>query len=139
MGEADGWVRTLRLQPTIDAVPQARAAFVDDVAGDVLPQEIVDETETVISELVANAVLHGAPMRDGCVRVHWKIRPPRVELEVTDGGGDDKPRAKKEAPWAVSGRGLRIVRSLAHEWGVVQEPGRTMVWAAMGGPSRRRL
>lgn len=142
MSDDEGWVRTVRLPHEIAAVPAARQAFVDDVAGIAgasLPQETVEETETVISELVANAVLHGSPLVDGAVRVHWKVRPPRVELEVTDGGGGATPRAKREMPWAVSGRGLRIVRSLAHEWGVVEAEDRTTVWAATGGPSRRRL
>ena len=36
------------------------------------------------------------------------------------------------------GRGLRIVRSLAHEWGVIEDPNGRTVWASLGGPSRRR-
>ena len=33
--------------------------------------------------------------------------------------------------WAPGGRGLRIVRSLAHEWGVIEEPhGRTVLGLA---------
>lgn len=137
--DADGWVRTLRLPFVIASVPQARAAFVDDVSGSALDQVVVDESETVISELVANAILHGSPLPDGTVRLHWKVRSPRVELEITDGGSTGTPQPKKQNPWAASGRGLRIVRSLAHEWGISDEDGRTTVWAAMGGPSRRRL
>ena len=40
--------------------------------------------------------------------------------------------------WASSGRGLRIVRSLAHEWGVGDDKHGVTVWATLGGPSRRR-
>lgn len=136
--DGDGWVHTVRLPFVIASVPRARAEFVNDVDGSRLGKDVVDETETVISELVANAILHGTPLPDGSVRVHWKVRPPRVELEVTDGGAGELPRPKRSSPWAANGRGLRIVRSLAHEWGVSDDEGRTMVWAAMGGPSRRR-
>ena len=42
-------------------------------------------------------------------------------------------------PLSTHGRGLRIVRHLAHEWGVVEDSvGHRTVWACLGGPSRRR-
>jgi serine/threonine-protein kinase RsbW len=37
-----------------------------------------------------------------------------------------------------SGRGLLIVRSIAHEWGVTEDRTGSVVWATLGGPSRRR-
>jgi serine/threonine-protein kinase RsbW len=40
--------------------------------------------------------------------------------------------------WLSSGRGLRIVRSIAHEWGVTEDRTGNVVWATLGGPSRRR-
>lgn len=135
----DTWVRTVRLPFVTDSVPEIRRALTEDLAESLVPKEVVEETETVVSELVANALLHGRPLPDGSVRVHWKVRPPRIEVEVSDGGGERTPVPKPKTPWANSGRGLRIVRSLAHEWGVIDEDGRTTVWAAMGGPSRRRV
>lgn len=134
----DSWVRTVRLAFTSDSVPEVRRAFRDDLADSLVPEEVIEETETVVSELVANALLHGRPLPDGTIRVHWKVRPPRIEIEVSDGGGDNSPQPKPQTPWANSGRGLRIVRSLAHEWGVGEDKGGQVVWAAMGGPSRRR-
>ncbi len=60
---------------------------------------------------------------------------------MTDGGSTSRPVPKRPPVLAESGRGLRIVRSLAHEWGVLEvgphRPGST-VWASVGGPSRRR-
>ena len=32
----------------------------------------------------------------------------------------------------------RIVRSIAHEWGVTEDRTGNVVWATLGGPSRRR-
>ena len=55
-----------------------------------------------------------------------------------EGGGDDIPMPKPKSEWVNSGRGLRIVRSLAHEWGVSYERNGRTVWASLGGPSRRR-
>ena len=86
-----------------------------------LPEQIVDEAEMVASELLTNAVRHARPLSDGTIRVRWKIRGDVVEVEVTDGGGETVPRPAPRTVWLSSGRGLRIVRSIAHEWGVTED------------------
>jgi serine/threonine-protein kinase RsbW len=134
----EGRVRTVRLPSEPASVPHARRAIVEDLqARDISPQ-IVDEAEIVVSELVANALRHARPLPDGSVRVHWKVKDGLVEVEVTDGGGDTSPQPLPRSTWTPAGRGLRIVRSVAHEWGVVEDKGSCTVWAALGGPSRRR-
>ncbi len=130
--------RTVRLPFGRGAVPQARRQLVADLAGRRVAPEVVDEAESVVAELVANAVRHATCLPDGTVRVHWQTRDGVVEVEVTDGGSMTHPQPLPPSQYSVSGRGLRIVRSLAHEWGVVDgSPGHT-VWASVGGPSRRR-
>jgi len=99
---------------------------------------VVDEAELVLSELVTNAVRHAKPLADGTIRVIWTVRAGVVEVEVMDGGGPSTPRPSPRSVWSDSGRGLRIVRSFAHEWGVLQERTGCTVWASLGGPSRRR-
>lgn len=131
-------VRTVRLPWSLESVTEIRRAVVEDLAGAV-DQETVDEAETVVSELVANSVRHAKALPDGSIRVHWKVRTPRVEIEVTDGGGEQSPVPRPQAEYAPAGRGLRIVRSMAHEWGVAEEKVGRTVWVSLGGPSRRRL
>lgn len=133
------WVRTLRLPWETGSSPEARRALAQSLRVGGLPESVVDEAETVASELVTNAILHGRPLYDDTVRLHWRVRGDRVEIEVTDGGGSTQPAARRPSPWAQNGRGLRIVRSVAHEWGVTEEEDRVTVWAALGGPSRRRV
>ena len=120
------------------SVAQIRKALVDDLEGRDVPGAVIDEAEIVVSELVSNAIRHARPLADGNLRVHWKVKAGVVEVEVTDGGSDTTPRPAPRTIWAPSGRGLRIVRSLAHEWGVVGGPPGNTVWASVGGPSRRR-
>jgi anti-sigma regulatory factor (Ser/Thr protein kinase) len=131
--------RTIRVPWSTSSVASVRKTVVEDLQGrrDV-PSAVVDEAEMVVSELVANAVRHARPLTDGSLRVHWKSKGGVVEVEVTDGGSDTVPRPAPRAIWAPSGRGLRIVRSLAHEWGVTEDRNGSTVWAALGGPSRRR-
>lgn len=132
-------VRTVRLDWTLESVPRIRKEIVADLSDGTVPDEIIDECELVVSELVTNAIRHARPLPDGSIRVHWKVRGPRVEVEVTDGCGEDTPVPKPKAEWAIAGRGLRIVRSLAYEWGVSDERNGRTVWASLGGPSRRRV
>jgi serine/threonine-protein kinase RsbW len=119
------------------AVPVARRQLVRDLAARDLPRQVIEEAESVVAELVGNAVRHASPLPDGSVRVRWQTRGAVVEVEVSGGGGPTRPAPRPAAELAAGGRGLRIVRSLAHEWGVVDGAART-VWASVGGPSRRR-
>jgi serine/threonine-protein kinase RsbW len=130
--------RTIRVPWRASSVAQVRKTVVDDLQQRAVEPAIVDEAEIVVSELVSNAVRHARPLTDGNLRVHWKVKGGVVEVEVTDGGGDSTPRPAPRTIWAPSGRGLRIVRSLAHEWGVTEDRNGSTVWASLGGPSRRR-
>lgn len=94
-------------------------------------------TLLVLSELVTNAVLHGAEPIEVCVTRDGDL----VRIEVSDGG----PRADGVVPRTQDdarpgGRGLHIVNSLAQRWGTTEtEDGKT-VWAeiSLRDETRRR-
>jgi serine/threonine-protein kinase RsbW len=136
-GHNDG-SRTIRVQWRAASVASVRKALVQDLSSRHVSPAVIDEAEIVVSELLSNAIRHARPMSDGNLRVHWKVKAGVVEVEVTDGGGESLPRPAPRAIWSPSGRGLRIVRSLAHEWGVSEDRSGSTVWASLGGPSRRR-
>ena len=130
--------RTVRVPWRATSVAQVRKALVDDLEARDVSAAVIDEAEIVVSELVSNSIRHARPLADGNLRVHWKVKSGVVEVEVTDGGSESTPRPAPRTIWAPSGRGLRIVRSLAHEWGVTEDRTGSTVWASLGGPSRRR-
>lgn len=130
--------RTLRVPHVPASVPRTRRTIVDDLRGRDVPPDVVDEAEAVVSELLGNAVRHATALPDGTVRVHWQVKGPVVEMDVTDGGGRTLPKPLQPSTYATGGRGLRIVRSLAHEWGVLDDDRGRTVWVSLGGPSRRR-
>ena len=134
----DSIIVSLRAPHEPASVGKVRREIVADLQVRDLPEELVDEAEIVASELLTNAVRHARPLSDGTIRVRWKIRGDVVEVEVTDGGGESVPRPAPRTVWLSSGRGLRIVRSIAHEWGVTEDRTGNVVWATLGGPSRRR-
>lgn len=122
------------------SVPTARQIVLDDLRDALLDAEVSYAAGLVVSELVGNAIRHAAPTADGAVVLRWQVRGGVVDLEVTDGGSSREVRPARPSPESPDGRGLRIVRHLADEWGVQGQHGsgpRT-VWAALGGPSRRR-
>ncbi|GAB49835.1 hypothetical protein MOPEL_135_00730 [Mobilicoccus pelagius NBRC 104925] len=130
--------KSVRVPHAPASVRQARRIISEDLTARGVGRAVVEEAEAVVSEFVGNAVFHARPLADGCVRVRWKVKSGSVEVEVRDGGGDTIAKPVRRSLWAVRGRGLRIVRSMAHEWGVQDERNGRTVWAALGGPSRRR-
>lgn len=74
----------------------------------------------MVSELVANALLHGV----GAIRLRVDLEPKAVRIEVADDG--NVALAPSPEPGAHGGWGLRIVEQLADEWGVLE--GSTRVW-----------
>ena len=76
------------------------------------------DAELVLSELYANAVIHGAPP----VRVRAGSADDCVQVEVDDSTtrfGDPRPDS----------HGLRLVAKLARNWGVRTSPLGKTVWA----------
>jgi anti-sigma regulatory factor (Ser/Thr protein kinase) len=138
IGEATESVRTLRVPWTRSSALDARRALVSELRALGVEALVVDESEIVISELVANAFRHARPLPDGTIGVNWSVLDGVVEIEVTDGGGPTTPHPAPRSVWSPNGRGLRIVGSLAHDWGVREGPDGSTVWASMGGPSSRR-
>ncbi|MEV8015291.1 methyltransferase domain-containing protein [Streptomyces sp. NPDC086554] len=80
---------------------------------------------SVLAELVGNALVHASgPIRVGLYRERASVR-----VEVRDQGGG-MPRMCDPAEEGVTGRGLRIVRALSTDWGVVLTDGSAKtVWA----------
>lgn len=136
-GPVEG-TKSVRVTHTHRAVREARSTISSDLAARGVDRLIIEEAEAVVAEFVCNPLIHARPLADGCVRIRWKVKSGAVEVEVRDGGASTTPKPVRRSLWAVRGRGLRIVRSMAHEWGVQDERNGRTVWAALGGPSRRR-
>lgn len=93
--------------------------------------EQVETVELILSELVTNALRHGA----GPIRVSLAVTTTELWIEVHD-AGDGQPQRCQPDHDQTSGRGLEIVDALlrpAGVWGVrtrPTEPGK-VVYAAM--------
>ncbi len=120
----------LELSPTTESVPAARR-FVRDLMIDSDTVADLDTASLLVTEIVTNAILHAmAPMT---LRV--EVSADVVRIEVRD-GSQLPPRVHAFSPTAATGRGLRLLESLAVRWGVRPEPGGgKVVWFEVGESS----
>lgn len=81
--------------------------------------------ELAVSELVTNALVHGA----GDIEVDLSADDRVVRLAVADQGGTDAPHIDRRADaGGTGGWGLRLVDQLADEWGTRGGSAGTHVW-----------
>jgi anti-sigma regulatory factor (Ser/Thr protein kinase) len=83
----------------------------------------------IASELVGNAVRHGAALPSGHIAVEWHLGHAEYTISVTDGGSEGEIAAQRAADTDTSGRGLMIVAALSRDWGVSHDSSSTTVWA----------
>lgn len=118
-----------RVLPHHPASVRAARAFVRGVLDGSASAETIEAAETVVSELMTNAVVHAGTATEIEVRVEG---PDRVYLAVTD-GAPQHPLRPRSGVNRSTGRGLALVGSLTREWGVALHPDRKVLWCHIGG------
>ncbi len=99
--------------------PALARAFLRDAACETHHARVVDEAELLVSELVTNAVLHGAPpitMRVECDGSNG------LRVSVTD-NNPQPAQVRQAGPADESGRGMRLVDVISDDWGVEPRTG----------------
>jgi anti-sigma regulatory factor (Ser/Thr protein kinase) len=114
------------LPATVNSVPTARH-FVESVLTGWGLSDLAWAATLITSELAANAALHA---RGGAFSIRVTTDEEGARLEVDD-SSLRLPQQRTYSDDATTGRGLRLVSELAHEWGVT--PGQTgkTVWAVL--------
>jgi len=123
--EAKGERSTRTLDALPGAVSEARR-WAAGVTHDLLDADHAQSLRLIVSELVTNALRHGA---DG-ERIDLAVtpKPDFLCVQVTDDGPGLAPRPRALAPEEEGGFGLFFVEQLARRWGVTRENRRTRVW-----------
>jgi anti-sigma regulatory factor (Ser/Thr protein kinase) len=121
---------SITLEPDIDAPGRARRFAVDvarsAVGKPVLDDAGIDALKLLVSEVVANVVVHARTS----MRVRAYARPGCMRIEVSD----DLPPDPHVRPSTGEAYGLRLVEALASRWGVDAAPDGKIVWFELGDP-----
>lgn len=98
-------------------------AFVESVLAGAGLDHLAYTATLLVSELVANAVLHsGTPLE-----VVVQCGDDRVRVEVHD-GNPQLPMRKHYSSMSGTGRGLLLVERMADDWGADRTAGGKVVW-----------
>ena len=111
-----------QLPSELSAVGEARHWVRDHCAG-ALDLDARQVLELLVSEVVANAVLHGR----GLVRVAVGCEPGEVIVAVDD-DSPEPPQVKSVGLEATGGRGVALVAALSQAWGWQPHPPGKRVW-----------
>jgi anti-sigma regulatory factor (Ser/Thr protein kinase) len=101
----------------------ARRLVQEHLEGQLEPT-LLGDAQTVISELVNNAYVHGA----GNIELRFQLLEDRLRVEVVDEGQGAAIHVREQGPHA-GGHGLNIVQTLSSTWGAFE--GTTHVWAEL--------
>jgi anti-sigma regulatory factor (Ser/Thr protein kinase) len=107
------------------AVKQARVWLWEIARHHVSPERLQD-LALALTEVVTNAVQHGAP--SGALLIAATPKPEFLCVQVTDDGAGFVPRPGAMASDENGGFGLFIVERLTRRWGMTRENARTRVW-----------
>ena len=131
---------TVELRSSVPATPAAVAlvrsavrAFADGWRAEGWAPEGFDaeragDLALVFTELVTNAILHGADAPSDRIEVLLALGADQIRGSVTDPGEGFNAGAETTRPRVDGGLGLFIVGRLVRMWGVNAVPGGTEVW-----------
>jgi len=117
----------LRRQSSIPATPQAPSSARRALKDAIPPPDLafrLDDAQLVISEVVSNAVKHGARDSRDALRlvIETDDRRLRVDVEQTLAALDVHPTERHVDSAHGGGSGLLIVEALADAWGAEAGP-----------------
>ncbi|MEH0638802.1 ATP-binding protein [Streptomyces bottropensis] len=99
---------------------------VEGFGGPLRRHPVIQTAELLVSELITNAIRHGAgpPL----IRLTWNGRLLRIAVSDYS---DRRPRIRATKNTEPGGFGLQLLERLTHRWGVIpHHPGKT-VWAEL--------
>ena len=100
--------------------------WLSELAGGSVDQSRLPDLALVMTEVVTNAVRHGAP--GAALRLAATPKAEFLCVQVTDEGPGLVPRPRAMASDENGGFGLFIVEQLTRRWGMTRENRRTRVW-----------
>jgi DNA-binding NarL/FixJ family response regulator len=121
-----------RRDTTLEADPSSSRharRFIDEALRRWDCGDLADTVTLLISELVANAVMHAHSTAEISVLLH----PGCVRIEVAD-RDPTIPKRRNVGLESTSGRGLALVEALSRSWGIERTPTGKYIWFEVDRP-----
>jgi anti-sigma regulatory factor (Ser/Thr protein kinase) len=118
--------------------PRTARRALDSLDGQI-PPALQDDLRLLVSELVANSVLHAGVGPDDSLTLVLSVSEERLRVEVHEPDHGFRPSFPAQRESSGSGNGLLIVERVADRWGITREAS-TCVWFEIdrpGGSARR--
>jgi len=112
-----------RALPSTPASAGEARRFVESALSGAEPEMLTYAAALLVSELVANAILHGRAPVEVCVTVDVS----RARVEVHD-GSPRLPVRRNYSSMSGTGRGLILLARMASRWGADPTPTGKVVW-----------
>jgi anti-sigma regulatory factor (Ser/Thr protein kinase) len=113
-----------KIDPRPAGPAQARSIIADELSSR-LPAPVVADIKLMVSELVANGIVHGGAEDGDPVLLDLRVNG-NVRCRVLDHGPGFAAHGHEQP--AGGGWGLQVVDRLADRWGMEHSPQRTEVW-----------
>jgi anti-sigma regulatory factor (Ser/Thr protein kinase) len=117
---------TVEVPPQPDAAGTARR-FLEPIARP-LDGDVVDTAKLLVTEVIANAVVHGDPERTDPLRIRMERRNGTLRVQVNDCSRAFEPNVPEPTPGRQSGWGMFLIDELADRWGVQPSRDGVSVW-----------
>jgi anti-sigma regulatory factor (Ser/Thr protein kinase) len=114
---------SVQLPFELSSASTARRMFASELLEHGLTRSVVDDATLVLSELVSNAIEHGAPNNRGLLDVSWCVDDETLRISVHDGGPHTLLSPREFSDVNLRGRGLVIVDHLCASWHVDHDEG----------------
>jgi anti-sigma regulatory factor (Ser/Thr protein kinase) len=114
----------------IDTAPRQARCILDDALAEWGLRHLADAADLLTSELVTNAVVHGAEPAFLTVYTDREADGGLLFLEVED-ADENMPQERVADDGDESGRGLQLVDALAEDWGTEPAASGKRVWASL--------
>ena len=126
----DGRKIDLRLAPKPEVALTARKAI--ELLAELLPPNKCEDVRLVVSELVANSILHARLLPNYRIALSVEVSGESVRGKVCDpGSGFEVPSVPCPRADLSGGWGLPIVEKISDRWGV-ERNNRVCVWFEIG-------
>jgi anti-sigma regulatory factor (Ser/Thr protein kinase) len=112
--------------------PRTARRALESLDGQIAPA-LQDDVRLLVSEVVANSVLHAGVGPDDSLTLVLSVSDERLRVEVHEPDHDFRPSFPAQRESSGSGNGLLIVERVADRWGITREAS-TCVWFEIDHP-----